>query len=90
MTVQFVLEFNHEIFEKEKLGDIKIVDKQHDWERPWVGYEVIEVEVFGIWKIKIRMGDGKVYVAEEADRDKNGVWFVTVWAPVDEEQEVSQ
>lgn len=85
MTVQFMLEFKHEVVEEERLGDIKVVDKQYDWNQPWIGYEIIEVEVPGIWEIKIRMSDGKVYVAEEADQDKNGVWFVTVWAPVDEE-----
>lgn len=85
MTVRFMLEFKHEIIDEEKLSNLKIVDKQYDWNQPWIGFEIIEVEVLGIWEIKIRMGDGKVYVAEEADQDKNGVWFVTVWAPVDEE-----
>lgn len=89
MTVQFMLEFKHEIIEEEKLGDLKIVDKQYDWNQPWIGYEIIEVEVHDIGEIKIRMGDDRVYVAEKADQDKNGAWFVTVWAPAIE-QEVEQ
>ena len=84
MKVQFMREFNHEVIDEEKFESMKVVEEYHDWERPWIGYEILEVEVLGIWEIKIRMGDGKVYIAEEADQDKWGVWYVTIWAPFEE------
>lgn len=83
MKVQFMLEFNHELIDEEKFENLKVVDTYHDWENPQIGYEILEVEVDRISEIKIRMGDGKVYIAEAAEKFKDG-WYVTIWAPVEE------
>lgn len=84
MKVQFMLEFNHELIDEEKFRSLKVVETYSDPEMYGIGYEIIEVEVYGIWEIKIRMGDGNVYIAEEAEQFKDG-WYVTIWTPFEED-----
>lgn len=88
MKVQFMLEFCDELVDEEKFRSLKVVETYSDPEMYGRGYEIIEVEVLGIWEIKIRMGDGKVYIAEEADEFKDGnemKWYVTMWTPFEDE-----
>ena len=87
MKVQFMREFNHELVDEEKLGRVKVVEYYSDPEVYGMGYEVLEVEVDCIGEIKIRMGDGNVYIAEDAEEFKDGnekKWYVSLWAPFEE------
>ena len=87
MKVQFVLEFAHELVDEEKFSNLKVVETYRDPEMYDMGYEVIEVEVLGIWEVKIIMGDGKTYIAEDAMEFMDGdetKWFVRLWDPVEE------
>ena len=88
MKVQFMLEFKHELIDEEKLRNLKVVETYSDPETWGMGYDILEAEVLGIWEIKIRMGDGKVYIAEEADQFRDGdemKWYVTIWSEFEEE-----
>lgn len=83
MRVQFMLEFKEELVDEEKFKDIKVVETYSDPETWGMGYDILEVEVDGIWEIKTRNSRGQVYIAEEAEKF-NGFWYVTIWAPVEE------
>lgn len=88
MKVQFMVEFKHEIIDEEKLRNLKVVETYSDPETWGMGYDVFEAEVDGIWEIKIRMGYGKVYIAEDAEQFKDGnekKWYVSLWTPFEEE-----
>lgn len=87
MKVQFMLEFGHELIGEEKLRNLKVVETYEDPETYGRGYEILEVEVDGIWEIKIRMGDGKVYIAEDADKYGGDIYYVDIWTPFEEGDE---
>ena len=87
MKVQFMLEFGDEMIGVGKFKECEVVETYYDPESYGRGYDIIEVEVLGIWEIKIRMGDGKVYIAEDAEEFKDGSqkkWYVSLWAPFEE------
>lgn len=83
MKVQFMLEFKDELIDEEKFESLKVVETYSDPETWGMGYDILEVEVDDISEIKIRMGNGKVYIAEEAKKF-NGGRYVSIWAPVEE------
>ena len=88
MKVQFMLEFNNELVDEEKFRSLKVVETYSDPEMYGRGYEIIEVEVLGIWEVKIIMGDGKTYIAEDAFEFTDGSekkWFVNLWSPFEDE-----
>lgn len=88
MKVQFMREFNHEVVGAELEEKCKVVETYSDPEFYGMGYDILEAEVLGIWEIKIRMGDGKVYIAEEADEFIDGnemKWYITIWTEFEEE-----
>lgn len=86
MIVQFMLEFKEELVDEGRYRNLNVVETYSDPETWGMGYNIFEVEVDGIWEIKIRMGDGKIYVAQDAEMFKDGdemKWYVTIWAPVE-------
>lgn len=83
MKVQFMLDFKHELIDEEKFRSLKVVETYSDPETWGMGYDIIEVEVDDISEIKVRMGNGKVYVAEKAEKFKGGQ-YVSIWSPVEE------
>jgi len=87
MKVQFMREFKDELVDEEKYKSLKIVETYSDPETWGMGYDIIEVEVDRISEIKIKMGNGKVYIAEAAEKFKDGTetkWYVCFWSPVEE------
>ena len=86
MKVSFMLEFGDELVGVGKLKSCEVVGTYEDPFFPGMGYDIIEAEVNGIWEIKTRDKDGKVWIAGDTYPDKgaDGCYQISYWEEFEE------